>query len=206
MGEGGKKKETQQERERGRKKKWLPFYAFDFQAVREHPPIASRQAGWQAGRQKILKQSGVVGTFPLPLRFPLKFANTRVKCEFIRRSLTARGFSSRGSNSIQRREPFAASAKWKNGFSFSLGEERRRLRAARGISIAPSLKYKHNSIGPYTRLHPPISNTNPFLRSVQRPFLFRHLRPLPPSLPLPLSPSLFLRFHFPSHRIASKKF
>lgn len=159
--------------------------------IREHPPIASRQAGWQAGRQKILKQSGVVGTFPLPLRFPLKFANTRVKCEFIRRSLTARGFSSRGSNSIQRREPFAASAKWKNGFSFSLGEERRRLRAARGISIAPSLKYKHNSIGPYTRLHPPISNTNPFLRYGSTSL---SLSPSSPSSSLPSSPSLSFTF------------
>lgn len=49
MGEE-EKKETQQERER-KKKKWLPFYAFDFQAVREHPPIGSRQAGRQAGKR-----------------------------------------------------------------------------------------------------------------------------------------------------------
>lgn len=73
MGEGGKKKETQQERERGRKKKWLPFYAFDFQAVREHPPIASRQAGWQAGRQaKDIKTIGRCRDLPPSPSVPFK--------------------------------------------------------------------------------------------------------------------------------------
>lgn len=91
MGEE-EKKETQQERER-KKKKMAPLLCFRFPSG-TGTPSNRKQASRQAGRQKILKQSGVVGTFPLPLRFPLKFANTRVKCEFIRRSLTARGFSS----------------------------------------------------------------------------------------------------------------
>lgn len=160
-----------------------PLYRFDFQPVREHPPLASKQAARQA------KDIKTIGRCRAPHRFPLKFANTRVKCEFIRRSVTARLLFTAQTrfNAVSRlRQP----RNGKTGFPSPRERRGERLRAARGISIAPSLKYKHNSIGPYSRLlrlQPPISNTNPFLHSVQRSTLFSTLlRPLFLSLtPMP---------------------